>query len=93
MTFEKDAVRGKSDHYKRHATRNCGVTCLNIVMKFNSNRYEIFVIIYSLFSNIYGNKKKLSETSHILNWQIIREQKIVELLESTKPTVAQSAYF
>ena len=54
---------------------------------------KTFVIIYCLFSNIDGNKKKLSETSHILNWQKIREQKIVELLESTKPTVSQSLDF
>ena len=48
---------------------------------------KTFVIIYCLFSNIDGKEKKLSETSHIPNWQMIREQKSVELLESTKPTV------
>ena len=54
---------------------------------------KTFVIIYCLFSNIDGKEKKLSETSHIPNWQMIREQKIVELLESTKPTVSKSLDF
>ena len=54
---------------------------------------KTFVIIYCLFSNIDGKEKKLSETSHIPNWQMIRYQKIVELLESTKPTVSKSLDF